>query len=83
LKIKARPQQEFMVCGFTEGKGSRKHIGRALMPFSLTEKERFNAMVQIAAGIVARDAARLTLRPLTRRVDLKETTSLTGLRIRS
>ncbi len=55
----------------------------ALMLFSLTEKERFNAMVQIAAGVVARDAARLTLRPLTRRVDLKETTSLTGLRIRS
>jgi bifunctional non-homologous end joining protein LigD len=25
LKIKARPQQEFVVCGFTEGKGSRKH----------------------------------------------------------
>jgi bifunctional non-homologous end joining protein LigD len=23
LKIKARPQQEFVVCGFTEGKGSR------------------------------------------------------------
>src|SRR3984893_12339257 len=23
LKIKARPQQEFIVCGFTEGKGSR------------------------------------------------------------
>jgi hypothetical protein len=36
------------------------------MPFSLTEKERFNAVAQIAAGVVARDAARLTLRPLTR-----------------
>jgi hypothetical protein len=40
-------------------------------------------MVPIAAGVVARDAARLTLRSLTRRVDMKETTSLTGLRIRS
>jgi bifunctional non-homologous end joining protein LigD len=27
LKIKSRPQQEFVVCGFTEGKGSRKHFG--------------------------------------------------------
>jgi bifunctional non-homologous end joining protein LigD len=28
LKIKSRPQQEFIVCGFTEGKGSRaKHFG--------------------------------------------------------
>jgi bifunctional non-homologous end joining protein LigD len=26
LKIKSRPQQEFIVCGFTEGKGSRKHF---------------------------------------------------------
>jgi len=25
LKIKSRPQQEFVVCGFTEGKGSRKY----------------------------------------------------------
>jgi ATP-dependent DNA ligase len=24
LKIKARPQQEFVVCGFTEGKGSHE-----------------------------------------------------------
>jgi ATP dependent DNA ligase domain len=31
LKIKSRPQQEFVVCGFTEGKGSRKHF-RALPP---------------------------------------------------
>jgi bifunctional non-homologous end joining protein LigD len=30
LKIKARPQQEFVVCGFTEGKGSRKHFGALL-----------------------------------------------------
>jgi bifunctional non-homologous end joining protein LigD len=30
LKIKSRPQQEFVVCGFTEGKGSRKHL-RALL----------------------------------------------------
>jgi ATP-dependent DNA ligase len=27
LKIKSRPQKEFVVCGFTEGKGSRKHFG--------------------------------------------------------
>jgi bifunctional non-homologous end joining protein LigD len=27
LKIKSRPQQEFVVGGFTEGKGSRNHLG--------------------------------------------------------
>jgi hypothetical protein len=31
LKIKARPQQEFVVYGFTEGKGSRKHFGALLL----------------------------------------------------
>ena len=31
LKIKSRPQQEFVVCGFTEGKGSRKHFGTLLL----------------------------------------------------
>jgi bifunctional non-homologous end joining protein LigD len=31
LKIKARPQQEFVVCGFTEEKGSRKHFGALLL----------------------------------------------------
>ena len=31
LKIKARPQQEFVVGGFTEGKGSRKHFGAAII----------------------------------------------------
>jgi bifunctional non-homologous end joining protein LigD len=31
LKIKVRPQQEFVVCGFTEGKGSRKHFGALLL----------------------------------------------------
>jgi bifunctional non-homologous end joining protein LigD len=31
LKIKLRPQQEFIVCGFTEGKGSRKHFGALLL----------------------------------------------------
>jgi bifunctional non-homologous end joining protein LigD len=32
LKIKSRPQQEFIVCGFTEGKGSRsKHFGASLL----------------------------------------------------
>ena len=31
LKIKSRPQQEFIVCGLTEGKGSRKHFGTLLL----------------------------------------------------
>ena len=31
LKIKSRPQQELVVCGFTEGKGSRKHLGALLL----------------------------------------------------
>jgi bifunctional non-homologous end joining protein LigD len=32
LKIKSRPQQEFIVCGFTQGKGSRsKHFGALLL----------------------------------------------------
>ena len=31
LKIKSRPQQEFIVCGVTEGKGSRKHFGALLL----------------------------------------------------
>jgi bifunctional non-homologous end joining protein LigD len=31
LKIKSRPQQEFIVCGFTEGKGSRKYFGALLL----------------------------------------------------
>jgi bifunctional non-homologous end joining protein LigD len=32
LKIKSYPQQEFVVCGFTEGKGSRsKHFGALLL----------------------------------------------------
>jgi bifunctional non-homologous end joining protein LigD len=31
LKIKSRPQQEFVVCGFTEGKGSRKYFGALLL----------------------------------------------------
>jgi len=31
LKIKSPPQQEFVVCGFTEGKGSRKHFGALLL----------------------------------------------------
>ena len=32
LKIKSRPQQEFVVCGFTEGKGSRlKSFGALLL----------------------------------------------------
>jgi bifunctional non-homologous end joining protein LigD len=36
LKIKSRPQQEFVVCGFTEGKGSRKHFGALLLGASET-----------------------------------------------
>src|SRR6516164_11278825 len=31
VKIKSRPQQEFVVGGFTEGKGSRKHLGALLL----------------------------------------------------
>jgi bifunctional non-homologous end joining protein LigD len=31
LKIKSRPQQEFVVCGFTEGKGSRQYFGALLL----------------------------------------------------
>ena len=31
LKIKLRPQQEFVICGSTEGKGSRKHFGALLL----------------------------------------------------
>jgi ATP dependent DNA ligase C terminal region len=31
LKIKSRPQQEFVVCGFTEGKGSRSKFFGALL----------------------------------------------------
>jgi bifunctional non-homologous end joining protein LigD len=31
IKIKSRPQQEFVVGGFTEGKGSRKHLGALLL----------------------------------------------------
>jgi bifunctional non-homologous end joining protein LigD len=31
LKIKSRPQQEFIACGFTKGKGSRKHFGASLL----------------------------------------------------
>jgi len=37
LKIKSRPQQEFVVCGFTEGKGSRKHFGALLLGVSKRE----------------------------------------------
>jgi bifunctional non-homologous end joining protein LigD len=31
VKIKARLQQEFVIGGFTEGKGSRKHFGALLL----------------------------------------------------
>jgi bifunctional non-homologous end joining protein LigD len=39
LKTKSRPQQEFIVCGFTEGKGSRsKHFGALLLGASRNGK---------------------------------------------
>jgi len=31
VKIKARLQPEFVISGFTEGKGSRKHFGALLL----------------------------------------------------
>jgi MYXO-CTERM domain-containing protein len=30
-QIKSRPQEEFVVCGITEGKGSRKYFGALLL----------------------------------------------------
>src|SRR5258707_8713003 len=41
LKIKSRPQQEFVVCGFTEGKGSRKHLGALLLGAYRSGKLRY------------------------------------------
>jgi bifunctional non-homologous end joining protein LigD len=41
LKIKLRPQQEFIVCGFTEGKGSRKHFGALLLGAYRSGKLRY------------------------------------------
>jgi bifunctional non-homologous end joining protein LigD len=41
LKIKSRPQQEFVVCGFNEGKGSRKHFGALLLGAYLNGKLRY------------------------------------------
>jgi bifunctional non-homologous end joining protein LigD len=41
LKIKSRPQQEFVVCGFTEGKGSRKHFGALLLGAYRNGKVRY------------------------------------------
>jgi bifunctional non-homologous end joining protein LigD len=41
LKIKCRPQQEFVVCGFTEGKGSRKHFGALLLAAYRNGKLRY------------------------------------------
>jgi bifunctional non-homologous end joining protein LigD len=42
LKIKARPQQEFVVGGFTEGRGSRrKHFGALLLGAYCDEKLRY------------------------------------------
>jgi bifunctional non-homologous end joining protein LigD len=39
LKIKSRPQQEFVVGGFTEGKGSRKHLATRVILGRLPERE--------------------------------------------
>jgi bifunctional non-homologous end joining protein LigD len=41
LKIKSRPQQEFVVCGFTEGKGSRKYFGALLLDAYRNGKLRY------------------------------------------
>ena len=41
LKIKSRPQQEFVVCGFTEGKGSRKYFGALLLAAYRNGKLRY------------------------------------------
>ncbi len=41
LKIKSRPQQEFVVCGFTEGKGSRKRFGALLLSAYRNGKLRY------------------------------------------
>ena len=39
LKIKSRPQQEFVVGGFTEGKGSQKHLATRVILGRLPERE--------------------------------------------
>jgi len=53
LKIKARPQQEFVVCGFTEGKGSRfKNFGALL--FSWVSRRPSSAI----SGILEADLAK-------------------------
>jgi len=49
LKIKARPQQEFVVCGFTEGKGSRKHFGALLLNASrYSQNHRLTSLLSTA-----------------------------------
>ena len=45
LKIKSRPQQEFVVCGFTEGKGSRKHFGALLLGAYRNGRLRFSSFL--------------------------------------
>jgi bifunctional non-homologous end joining protein LigD len=42
LKIKSRPQQEFVVCGFTEGKGSREYFGALLLDACRNGKLRYS-----------------------------------------
>jgi bifunctional non-homologous end joining protein LigD len=44
LKIKARQQQEFVVCGFTEGKGSRKHFGALLLGAYRNGRLRYSSL---------------------------------------
>jgi hypothetical protein len=41
VTIKSRPQQEFVVCGFTEGKGSRKFFGALLLAAYRNGKLRY------------------------------------------
>jgi hypothetical protein len=46
LKIKARPQQELVLSGFTEGKGSRKHLGALLLgAYRKQEASLFRSLV--------------------------------------
>jgi bifunctional non-homologous end joining protein LigD len=54
LKIKSRPQQEFIVCGFTEGRG-RKHFGALLLAAFRNGKLRYFG--HSAQALVRRTAA--------------------------
>jgi len=51
MKIKSRPQQEFIVCGFTEGKGSRsKHFGPYCWAHTEMESYAISA-IQVPASV--------------------------------